>query len=418
MGLSRRHLIRLLAISATVPLAAACGTSATPAPASVAPTSPPSAPPPTAAAAAPKPSAAAPSPAASPSPGASPSAAPAIQASPIASPSPVAAGSAYRPTPLNPTTTVSVGISATSSDAGLFVAIDRGYFTAEGLNVELQRFQSAAAMIPVLGTNQLDVGGGSSSAAFFNAVAQGVPIKLVADKGSITGPDWDYVGTMVRKDLIDSGRVKDFKDLKGLTISISGKGTGNEISIWKELQMGGLTFDDVNIVYLDTSSAITALTTKAIDIAHVAEPTLTQLAAAGTTVTWKGVYEVYGPDQVSPLMYSPKMIGQTDVARRFMIAYLRGVRDYNDAYGPRKQGLDDIVRVLVANTALQDAELYKRIRPPALNPNGQLIVESMQYDMDYYVRSGDSPKAVEIATLVDSSFADYAVQQLGPYPSA
>jgi NitT/TauT family transport system substrate-binding protein len=121
---------------------------------------------------------------------------------------------------------------------------------------------------------------------------------------------------------------------------------------------------------------------------------------------------------VSPLMYSPKMIGQTDVARRFMIAYLRGVRDYNDAYGPRKQGLDDIVRVLVANTALQDAELYKRIRPPALNPNGQLIVESMQYDMDYYVRSGDSPKAVEIATLVDSSFADYAVQQLGPYPSA
>ena len=30
-------------------------------------------------------------------------------------------------------------------------------------------------------------------------------MRIVADKGSTPGPEWDFVALMVRKDLIDSG---------------------------------------------------------------------------------------------------------------------------------------------------------------------------------------------------------------------
>src|SRR4051812_48954370 len=93
------------------------------------------------------------------------------------------------------------------------------WFKAEGLNVDPQRFRSAAAMIPVLGTGQLDAGGGSSSAAFSMPSRPACPSSSWPTRAPLPVGIGTYVGTMVRKNLIDSGRVKDFKDLKGLTIS-------------------------------------------------------------------------------------------------------------------------------------------------------------------------------------------------------
>src|SRR5437660_6716009 len=41
---------------------------------------------------------------------------------------------------------VMVGEVGSASDAGLYIALDKGYFTEQGLDVERQRFQTAADM--------------------------------------------------------------------------------------------------------------------------------------------------------------------------------------------------------------------------------------------------------------------------------
>jgi ABC-type nitrate/sulfonate/bicarbonate transport system substrate-binding protein len=59
--------------------------------------------------------------------------------------------------------TVTVGIYAATSDAPLFIADKKGYFRDEGIAVKLTNFQSAAMMVPPLGTGQLDVGARAAS---------------------------------------------------------------------------------------------------------------------------------------------------------------------------------------------------------------------------------------------------------------
>jgi ABC-type nitrate/sulfonate/bicarbonate transport system substrate-binding protein len=79
---------------------------------------------------------------------------------------------------------VKIGIARTISDAGYYIADAIGFFREEGLDVSITGFNSAAQMIAPLGTGELDVGGGTVSAGFYNAVGRGILMKIVADQAS------------------------------------------------------------------------------------------------------------------------------------------------------------------------------------------------------------------------------------------
>src|SRR5436305_11130238 len=122
------------------------------------------------------------------------------------------------------TAPIRVGTTSSSSDAPLFIADKKGYFRQEALQVEFTAFDSAAKMIAPLGTGQLEVGAGSPAAGFFNAVARGLDVRMVADKGSMP-PGYGYLPLLVRKDLVDSGKVKSIADLKGMKFALPAQGT-------------------------------------------------------------------------------------------------------------------------------------------------------------------------------------------------
>src|SRR5438105_15946146 len=80
-------------------------------------------------------------------------------------------------------TELRIGITGNSADAALFIAQDRGYFKEQGLKLSYTRVQSANDTVAPLGAGQLEIGGGAISAGLFNAMARGVEVKIVADKG-------------------------------------------------------------------------------------------------------------------------------------------------------------------------------------------------------------------------------------------
>src|SRR5215211_3373986 len=106
------------------------------------------------------------------------------------------------------------GVLGVVPEAGFFVAIDQGYFREQGIDLDLTPFDSAARMVPSLGTGQLDVGDGSHSAGLYNAVARGIGIKIVADAAS-GPPGYPVVSLLFRRDLVDSGQVRGPGDLRG-----------------------------------------------------------------------------------------------------------------------------------------------------------------------------------------------------------
>jgi NitT/TauT family transport system substrate-binding protein len=221
---------------------------------------------------------------------------------------------------------------------------------------------------------------------------------------------------MVRKDLVDSGQVKDYADLKGLTIATTSKGNSTEVDVAKALEKGRLTLADINYVNMSFPDMVSAFANQAIDAGIVIEPFVSRVESQGTAVRWKGTTDFYGNQQIAVIMYGPAFVTERqDVARRFMIAYLRGVRDYNDAFGPKRQGRDEVVQILTKHTTVKDPKDYEQMRPAGLDPDGKVNLDSIRQDLDYYERTGLVPTPVDLAKVIDMSFQEYALQVLGPY---
>src|SRR5438270_6551007 len=199
-------------------------------------------------------------------------------------PTAAAARQAYAPTPLSPPVTLKVGLVGGTSDAGIFIAIEQGHFAQEGLQVETEIVPNTSTMVGALAAGQLDALGPPIAASIFNAAAREVPMRMVADKGSTPSAEWDFVSLMVRKDLVDAGQVRDYRDLKGLTIALAGQATAPEIEVAKALEKGGLTLADGNITVGSLPDMNAALPNKAIDPALVSESPVSRTMAQRTAV--------------------------------------------------------------------------------------------------------------------------------------
>ncbi len=316
-------------------------------------------------------------------------------------------------------TKLRVGVVGVASDVGVYIAQERGYFKQEGLDVEFIPFKSASDMVAPLGAGQLDAGGGTVAAGLYNAVSRDISVRIVADKGSVK-PGYAFSGLMVRKDLVDSGRYKSYKDLKGMKVAIGAEGTSTAAALNAALKLGGLQYKDVDIVDLGFPQHMAAYANKGIDASITNEPTMTRLIDAGLAVRVAGNDTLYPNQQTSVLLYSETLVkDKPDVGLRFMRAYVRAVRDYNDVLngghiaGP---GSDAIIAILTKYTAVKDGDIYRKMSPPATDPNGKVNVASLERDLAFFRSQGliSNPK-ITAASLMDTSILAKAVQQLGPY---
>ena len=287
--------------------------------------------------------------------------------------------------------TVRVGIVGASSDAPFFIADAKGYFSAEGLALELTSFDSGAKMVAPLGTGDLDAGGGAVSVGLYNAVKRGVGLKIVADKVHY-GPGYGFASLLVRKSLVDTGKFKHYGDLKGLRVAISGVGIGDESVLNEALKRGGLKWGDATPVYMGFAQHPPALANGAVDASITNEPTSTFIQRQGAAIRFAGNDEFYPNQQTAVLLYGDPFIkNRRPVALKFMRAYLRAVRFYNDALADgRLAGPNgpEVVSILTKYSALKDADLYRVITPPAIDPNGAVNVESLTKDWQFFKDTG------------------------------
>jgi NitT/TauT family transport system substrate-binding protein len=311
---------------------------------------------------------------------------------------------------------VRVGAVGTLDEAGFYAALEKGYFQQEHIAIQIESFKSAADMIVPLSTGEIDVGAGAPSAGLYNAVAQGVDLRVVADK-SKNRLGHELAGLVIRKDLVDRQEFRGFQDLQGRRVAIGGTASSPEIRLERALQVGGLTSGDIDLVIMSYPDQIAALANGGLDASIMIEPLATETEIRGIAVKWPGAYEL-GPEQEGAvILYSPEFI-QRDVnlAQRFMVAYVRGARLANDAFIKGDIGLrDELVGILIKYTSVKDRELYAKMSIPVPDPNGSVNVSNMQDQMSWYVARGYMKAPVAIDVLVDQRFVVEAVRQLGDY---
>ena len=312
---------------------------------------------------------------------------------------------------------VSVGITGTTTDVGLYAAHKKGFFRAEGIDANLVMFDSAAKMITLFAGGQLDVGGGGPSAGLYNAVARGVDIRIVADKNqTVPGRGAQFI--VIRKDLVDSGRYKSIKDLRGLKIVSPAPGGSSTTTLNKVFEAAGITGSDVERVFMPLPQQVAAFANKAVDGALMAEPMVSEVVRLGIAVRVLADEEVYPDHQVAALFYAGQFARKTELATRFMRAYLRGVRAYADATpGGNYSGPagDEIIAIIAEYSHLKDPQTIRSIKPIGLHVDGKLHMPSLREDLEIFRKEGLIEGKVSVEQAVDTSFAEAASRDLGPY---
>jgi NitT/TauT family transport system substrate-binding protein len=313
---------------------------------------------------------------------------------------------------------LTIGTIGASSDAPFFIADAKGYFAEQGLKVSFVRFDSAAKSIPSLGSGEVDVGSGASSAGLYNAVARGIGIKIVADKAR-NAKGYGFQAIMARTDLIDSGKVKGVKDLKGLKVAMSANGNSENAFMNYALVQAGLSYSDIDPVFLGFPNQIAAYANKAIDASLTVEPTVAELLKLGTAKKLISADDVFPDYQTAVVFYGPKfMHDQPENAKKFMIAYVKAVRFYDDALkdghlaGPNA---DEVIKILTQYSFIKDPEVHRAIVSQAIDPNGDVNMPSLQMAWQYFFDTKQIDGSVKLNDAIDLSYVHDAAKALGPF---
>lgn len=326
---------------------------------------------------------------------------------------PSASSGAYEPTPLEPPVTVRVGILRVANP--LFIGIDKGYFEAEGLNVQLEMLASGSELLPLLASGQLDVGLSSPGAALFNAIGAGVDISLVAD-ASRYRPGYGAGAVVVRKELFDSGEISEIEDLQGRSFAVTAPGVATYMMAVRMLEDAGMSEDDVVLETMAYPDMLAALASGQVDAANLTEPFITLGQQRGILERWLGHDELFPNQQQAVLTYSAAFAEEEDVAVRFMAAWLRSVRDWQAAFGDEENRdaaiREEAIAILSRDLEL-DPEVLAAMVPAWQHPNGDVNAEDLAVQQQWYADHGLVTTPADIEDVVDMTFAEQAVERIG-----
>lgn len=307
--------------------------------------------------------------------------------------------------------TIKVGASPVTSSFAIYLAQERGYFKEQGLDVEITDFgNSGAPMTALLSKGELDVGAGNITAGLFNAIAEGQKFKIVADKGNID-INKDYLSLIVKNEHIASGRYKELKDLKGFKMGLTSlDGVSQEILVEKFLQKAKLKPADVTFVKLSYAEMNLALKSGIIDATIQLEPFLAKAQLDNIATKVAGGSEGYLHQQSGALFYSPQFIKNShEDAMKFMIAYAKGIADYNAAFVENKNKAAVITDL--KKTFKYDDAVWEKMSVVGLNPYGKLNVKELKNDISWYEKKYIK-KSLNYKNIIDESFYKNAENKL------
>ncbi len=321
------------------------------------------------------------------------------------------------PAPAHAQSKVKIGVLKLTSSAPVFVGVDKGYFREFGIEPELVFFQAAAPIATALAAGQLDVGATGLTAALYNIVLGGEQLWIVADKGR-EWPGYPLVAIVVQTELWDAG-VRTIKDLKGKRIGVTQLGSTFHYHIGNILEKDGLKLADVKLVPLQAMPAtVEALKGKQVDAILVPQPFPGAVEAQGfgKILAWAG--DLY-PWQIATIFFSKTFAADRAKAVAFMKGYVKASRYYFDAALVQKDGriapganYDEVVEITAKHTGARPEVI--RLGFPYQDRNGRLLTPDIERQMKWWVDNGMMKRTLPMGKIVDSSFLEDAIKQLGP----
>jgi NitT/TauT family transport system substrate-binding protein len=325
---------------------------------------------------------ASPSPSGPASPSAAPTSAPSGDSS--AEPSPIGAIGLIKPLePLSPAVTVKARVGSSLTTAPFWYAIEKGYFEQLGLGFEQVQIASSGDVVAPLVTGQIDIAGTSFGSGLYNAILREIEVVAVADNGQL---DEGLAGSAA---VVKAGTLDQYGDdwcaLEGKRVIIVTRTTGLFVTLVKALESCGLTEDDIEVVELGFAETNAAVENGSVDVAFQVEPFVSAGVAQGILDIWRPLDEAREGQQMNMLLFSPAFSQNRDVALRFLVAYLAGVRDFR---ADAEAGDPEIGEILSKHLPVTDPEAYNGMILMGIDPDGAIDVDSVRESIEIYQDTG------------------------------
>jgi NitT/TauT family transport system substrate-binding protein len=215
----------------------------------------------------------------------------------------------------------------------VFIALDKGFFAAENIKIDLVYVQASAAVIQQLAAGSLNMTMSTGLVDPLRAIDQGAAIAIA--RFEVQAPP--YV-------MMAKSSIKSLKELKGKVISVGGAKDITRIYAERMLAPQGVKPGEYDFVYAGATTArAQALLGGAVDAAIVLPPSNFQIETAGYNNL--GLTIEYAPE----LAFSGTVVNKAwadrnqDVLRRVLAAQSKSV-EY--LYDDRNRA--ELVRILVA----------------------------------------------------------------------
>lgn len=289
-----------------------------------------------------------------------------------------------------------------------FIADEEGYFREQGLQVDFVGMKRSADALPAVMQGALDFTGDFLGAGYLNAMARGSSIRFVADKGYIAATRCDAYAFVAGRTVMARGAFDRVARLRQRKVGVNARSVSGYL-VDQLLSTGGLTLDDVEVVEIPTPALEQAMG-RSIDMALMIEPAVSRAVQRGLGGVLATPQQLVPDFQLAYVLFGPNLLQENpEAGRRFMIAYLKAVRQFSQ--GKTERNLD----ILSARTG-QDRELLRQACWPSFRVDGRINHDSIPEFQKWALKRGLIDTSLTVEQYWDGRFVDYANQALDGAP--
>jgi NitT/TauT family transport system substrate-binding protein len=245
----------------------------------------------------------------------------------------------------------------------------------------------------------------------WNSWNRGLEVRVIAP-GALEPMENSPTALLVRKALVDEGKVKDIADLKGMRVAVAGgPGSGGEYLAAKALERANLTIRDVELMNVGNPDMPPAMDAGSIDAALAGTPFSDQMVEAGTA-------KVLATD-LTPGLMTVAFVGsgkfateRADVAERFVLALTEAARMMQ---GDEYLSPENMEAYLTYTNSTEEA--LRKSSPVIYDPDMVIPVDGLADVERVHRENGrtDYEQPIDLSKIVDEQFIDKAINTLGKY---
>ncbi len=302
---------------------------------------------------------------------------------------------------------IKVGTLMTTGTGPIYIAKDKEYFAAEGMDVEIVPFDAGQPVAVAAVSGDIDFGAAGVTSALYTLAAQGA-LRLIGG-WAYDAPSFHTSGVVASNQAYESG-LTSLKELGGHSIGLTQVGSSYQYALSLVAAKYGTDMKTMRMVPLQSMSNIASAiaggqTDAAILIANIVLPLVGHGNAK--SLGWVGDET---PWQVAALWTSTKTANdRRDTVERFLRALRKGAKDYDSAFadsrGSRKDGPTAPESYAIIGKYLNQTIDQMKIAIGYSDPELRLDVKDVARQITWYRDQGMIKGEVDLDQIIDKRYA-------------